>query len=184
MKIIKMIDDNLARVEEVILIVLLIIMLFLGFLQVLLRNFWGTGIGGADLYLRNSVLWIGLIGASLATKGEKHINMDALTRVLSPKVKNIVDIILNFIAAGFSALFATAAYLFVKDEYFNNEGKTLFLNLPGWVVELIIPIAFAIITFRFLVRAIERITGTDIGEHNKAFEMITVPNYEDQDKVE
>jgi TRAP-type C4-dicarboxylate transport system permease small subunit len=160
MKYIRQIDNALAKVEEFVLIVLLIIMLGLGFLQVLLRNFFGSGVPGADLFLRHSVLWIGLIGASLATKSEKHINMDALSRVLSPKVKNRVDILLNFIAACFSALFVLASYLFVKDEYLNGEGKTLFLNLPGWVVELIIPVAFGIITFRFLVKVLERITGS------------------------
>jgi TRAP-type C4-dicarboxylate transport system permease small subunit len=155
MKYIRLIDNSIAKVEEIILIVLLIIMLGLGFLQVVLRNL-GSGINGADIFLRHSVLWIGLIGASLATKSEKHINMDALSRVLSPGVKNKVDIILNLIAALFSALFVVASYLFVKDDYLNNEGKPLFLNLPSWIVEIILPIAFVIITFRFLVRAIEK----------------------------
>src|SRR5688572_11229171 len=115
MKIIRMIDDNIAKIEEIILIVLLIIMLGLGFFQVILRNFMGSGIEGADIFLRHSVLWIGLIGASLATKSEKHINMDALSRVLSHKLKIKVDIFLNFVAAGFAAIFVFASYLFVKD---------------------------------------------------------------------
>ncbi len=168
MKIIRLVDDYLAKAEKVILIFLLVIMLGLGFLQVVLRNFFGSGIHWADLYLRHSVLWIGLIGASLATKNEKHINMDALSRILSPKLKNTLDIFLNFIACSFSVLFVYASYIFVKDEYDISEGKAIFLGLQAWMVELIIPVAFGIIAFRFLVKALEKIAEIFNKDTNKA----------------
>jgi TRAP-type C4-dicarboxylate transport system permease small subunit len=35
-------------------------------------------------------------------------------------------------------------------------GGTLFLHLPNWIGELILPVGFAMILFRFLLRAIDQ----------------------------
>ena len=54
----------------------------LAFLQIFLRNVFTTGLAWGDLVLRNLVLWIGFIGATLATREGKHINIDILSRSL------------------------------------------------------------------------------------------------------
>jgi len=156
MKIIRKIDDIIAKGEETLLVVLLVSMIGLGFLQVVLRNVFHGGIEWADVFLRHAVLWVGLIGASLATKYEKHLNMDALSRILSPKVKIISNIFLNVIASAFSVLFVIASYYFIKDEFSFSAWDPLFLGTPAWIIELIIPFAFTMIAIRFLLLAIEK----------------------------
>jgi len=156
MKIIRKIDDVIAKGEEILLISLLITMIGLGFFQVVLRNLFHNGIDWADVFLRHSVLWVGLIGASLATKNERHLNMDALSRVLSPKAKNIVSIIIDIIASSFCVFFVIASFYFVKDEFSFSGWQPLFLGTPAWIIELIIPFAFTMMAIRFLLIAIEK----------------------------
>lgn len=155
MKFLHKIDNIISKIEEVFLIIFFSIMLVLGFLQVMLRNFFGSGFMWADPLLRHLVLWVGLIGASLATKHEKHINMDALSRVISPKVKHIAEIFLNIIASIIGLAFIYAGYLFVKYEY--EDAKTVFLGVPSWLASIIIPLAFTVITIRFCLKGIEKI---------------------------
>jgi TRAP-type C4-dicarboxylate transport system permease small subunit len=157
MKFLHTIDDFIAKIETVSLIVFLSVMLSLGFLQVILRNVFSSGFSWADMLLRHLVLWVGLIGASLATKSERHINMDALSRILSLKAKVIMGIILNLIASFFSVAFIYAGYLFLMDEFAANGNKALFLGIPGWVAQLVIPLAFGVIAFRFLLHSIDKI---------------------------
>jgi len=153
--LIKKLDDLLAKVEEFLLIVILIGLMGLGFLQVILRNFFESGFLWADVFLRHLVLWIGLIGASLATKQNKHLNMDALTRLFSPKTVAIISVFLNIVAAIISGVFVVAGYFFVKDEFEMGGDKMILLNVPIWVAQLIIPIAFTIITLRFLFKSLD-----------------------------
>jgi len=81
-KILQTVDSGLAYVETGLIILILGSMVLLSFLQVLMRNFFDTGILWGDIFLRHLVLWVGFIGASLATREEKHINIDLLTRLI------------------------------------------------------------------------------------------------------
>jgi TRAP-type C4-dicarboxylate transport system permease small subunit len=49
------------------------------------------------------------------------------------------------------SLLAYAAARFVRDEA--QIGNQTFLGLPGWVPELIVPVTFAVMALRFLLRA-------------------------------
>ena len=82
MKILDTINSWIEKAETVLLVVILSVMILLSFLQVLLRNFFEQGILWGDILIRNLVLWVGFIGASLATRENKHINIDLFTRFL------------------------------------------------------------------------------------------------------
>jgi C4-dicarboxylate transporter DctQ subunit len=70
-------DEAIDRVETAIVVLFISAMLVIAFLQIFLRNVFTTGLTWGDLILRNLVLWIGFIGATLATREGKHINIDA-----------------------------------------------------------------------------------------------------------
>ena len=52
------------------------------FLQVLLRNLFHAGVEGTDVLLRHGVLWIALVGASLAIRRARHIRIDIVPRLI------------------------------------------------------------------------------------------------------
>ena len=68
MKLFKKIDEIIAGLETALITVILSLMIILSFGQVVLRNFFNESILWGDIFLRQMVLWVGFIGASLADR--------------------------------------------------------------------------------------------------------------------
>ena len=149
MKFLKKIDNGLARIEGIILVVLVIVMVGLSFLQVVLRNIFQTGILWADPLNRHLVLWVGFIGASLAAQKGRHITIDALSRFMPELWKRFSALIINMISLIICAILAKASFDFILSE--REMGATVFLDVPAWYVEAIIPIGFGLLAFRFFL---------------------------------
>jgi len=152
MKTLKTIDYVVNKIEGAVLILLLIIMLLMAFVQVVLRNFFSGGIVWGDILLRHLVLWIGFLGAALATSGERHLNIDALTRYLPEQLKGAVAAIANIFAAFVCFLLFRASLTFIEFEIANKNN--VFGEIPSWFAQIIIPVGFALLTFHFIIRAI------------------------------
>ena len=149
MKIVNKINNWIARIEDWILVSLVIFMVFLAFLQVILRNFFDLGIIWGDILLRHIVLWVGFIGASLATKSNKHINIDVFKRLHKGISQRIINLVINIVAAFVSAYLAFAAFRFVLDE--KEFESIIFNNIPAWPFQTIIPIGFTLMSIRFII---------------------------------
>jgi len=156
MKVINQIDSWIARIEDWILVSLVIFMVILAFLQVVLRNFFDLGIIWGDILLRHIVLWVGFIGASLATKNKKHINIDVFRRLHKGRSKRILNLVINLVAAFISFYLAVAAYRFVLDE--KEFGSIIFNDIPAWPFQTIIPIGFALMAIRFIISGLNALT--------------------------
>ena len=151
------IDRVIAKIETGFLVIIVLIMVLFSFTQVLLRLFFDEGIMWADIFLRHLVLWVGFIGASLATRDNKHINIDLLNRYLKGKSIPLVAIVINSFAMYISFLLAQAGWRFVMDE--KEYATMLFGNVPAWYFQIIIPIGFALMAFRFFVRFLDGFIG-------------------------
>ena len=71
--------DRLHRAEDGLLALLLSVMIVLAGTQILMRNLFDSGFVWIDPLLRVGVLWLGLIGATVATRNNKHIRIDLLS---------------------------------------------------------------------------------------------------------
>ena len=154
MKILDAINKWIEKAEIILLIIILTVMIILSFLQVLLRNIFDQGLLWGDIFLRNMVLWVGFIGASLATRENKHINIDLFTRFLSGRWRALAQLVTQLSAALVCILLADAGWTFVMDE--KMYGTTIFAEIPAWYFQLIIPIGFMLMAFRFLLIALNK----------------------------
>jgi C4-dicarboxylate transporter, DctQ subunit len=150
------VDEAMDRVEQTLIVTFLGFMILIAFLQIILRNFFSTGLDWGDQLLRNLVLWIGFIGATLATKEGKHINIDVVSRWLPSLGKNVVTFIIHLFSFFICCLLTYATLKFIKNEV-QMENMT-FLNIPAWVPEMILPITFGLMTFRFGLRAFKNLS--------------------------
>ena len=155
MKVIEKLNLWIQRTETIVLVLVLGIMVLFAFLQVVLRNIFNEGILWGDILLRHLVLWVGFLGASLATREQKHINIDLFSRFMSDKGKLIVRFITNLFSVFICYLLADAGWTFVQDE--QMMGTAIFADIPAWYFQIIIPIGFILMSFRFLVLALENI---------------------------
>ena len=137
------------RLEDSLLAILLLSMLFLACAQIVLRNVFDAGLLWADPLLRNMLLWIALLGATAASRDNRHITVDVLTRVLPIWVRKQTRVFTSLFTATVTALIAYHGARFAYIEFESNQ--SVVAGIPVWVFEGIIPIAFALITLRYLI---------------------------------
>ena len=144
------IDEKIGRVEQAFVTILLTMMILMAFFQIVLRNFFDTGISWGDSLVRYLVVWVGFIGAAIATKEDKHINIDVVSRWLTGPESNYIRLVSHFFSAVICGLLTLAAIKFIRFEA--QMGGIAFFKLPVWVPEIIIPVTFGLMTLRFAVR--------------------------------
>ena len=124
-------------------------MMVIAVMQIFLRNFFGFGIVWAETLVRVLVLWTALIGAMVATRNNKHINIDILTRYLPWKSKFAVLALVNLFTASVCGIIGYYSIHFVYLEY--QDGSLAFAQVPNWVCESIIPFALLIMALRYFI---------------------------------
>jgi TRAP-type C4-dicarboxylate transport system permease small subunit len=142
----------LHRIEDSILIGVLLSMLLMAVLQIFLRNFFSSGVLWGDALVRVLVLWVGLLGAMVATRNNNHINIDVISRFLPENIKNISQLIVQVFAAFVCIVMTWLSFKFLLSEI--EYSVNAFANVPAWVCESIIPFAFAVISIRYLILSI------------------------------
>ena len=137
--------------EDSFLAILLSTMIILAVTQIVLRNFFDSGLIWADPLLRLLVLWVGLVGAMVATREDHHISIDVITRSLPPRVQLAVRVFVDIFTGMVSAIIAYHAARMVQ---MDMEAEIIaFAEVPAWWCELIIPVAFGVIALRYAIYA-------------------------------
>lgn len=151
----------LRYTEDTLLGLLLAVMVLLAGGQILLRNVFDTGVFWADPLLRALVLWVGLLGAVVASREDRHIAIDFVSRLLPGHLKGWTRPVTSLFTAGVSAVIAYHAVRFVASDY--AAGTTAFGGIPAWAVEAVVPLAFALITLRYCVLCAVQVRNTGRG---------------------
>jgi C4-dicarboxylate transporter DctQ subunit len=159
----RQIDSALGRLEGWLLVLFLALMVTLTFLQVALRalfiyahvhwaNVFMGQIDWADPLVRLLVLWVSLIGASLVTGENKHIKIDLMSDLLPAPLQSYREILLSAACVLITGFMLKASISYVKMEA--SFGGQVFAGLPNWVGQLILPIGFSVMLFRFSLKTI------------------------------
>jgi C4-dicarboxylate transporter, DctQ subunit len=142
---------GLHALEDGLLAALLGSLLLLAVVQIALRVFLGSGLDWAEPVSRVGVLWLALLGALGATRTRRHIAIDALPRVLPPRLQRAAWIVTQLAAAGVCATLAWTGWGMVA---FEREAPSMFVpGVPSWWPMLAFPAGFALIALRFAITA-------------------------------
>ena len=169
MKTLDCIDRALARVEGWLIIALLWAMVVLTFVQVGLRSlythghfFWANEMLGdldwAGPLVQLLVLWLTFLGSSLLTRTGKHIKIDLFGTLLPARWLPVRGFILAVVSLFIIGIMVKVCidYVIMEMEF----GGTSLLYLPSWVGQMILPVGFSLLFFRFLIKAIHQ--GTQV----------------------
>ncbi len=143
----------LAVLEDALLIVLLAAMVGIAGLQIVLRNLFNESMVWADPLLRVAVLWVGMIGAMVATRSDHQITIDVVSRFLPQSWRAGVRVVTDTFTAVVSAVLAWAAFRLMLED--KAVGGLTIAFVPVWVCEAVLPVAFAIIALRYLLFALQ-----------------------------
>ena len=124
-------DDFLEVLEKSIISMAMLAMVGLSFLDYARREIPFVSMeihGGANMAVVLMV-WVGFLGASLATRQKEHLAVDATDRILSPKAAQLTKRFTALIAGIFCWKFAGHAQGMIEDSLLANAGQDA---LPLW----------------------------------------------------
>jgi len=141
--------------ETVLLVTLLSSMMLLAVGQIVLREVFNTGFVWADELIKLMVLWLAMVGSIAAARENRHIRIDALSHVLPELGIRVIRIFVDLFAAFVCGVIAWHAwkYLQVEIEY----QDTVLVNIPAWIAHSVLPAAFLLVSFRFLVLVVKQV---------------------------
>jgi len=139
------------KLEDGLLMLILVSMIVLSFVQIMLRNVFGLGWVWIEPLVRQMLLWVALLGAVVATRNHNHITVDAVSRFLPPgRIKHAAGFFCDTFARVICALLTYPTFLVFKMEFQEPQGGFIIPGLPLWGTLLTLPIAFGIMALRFV----------------------------------
>lgn len=110
---------------------------------------------------RYLVVWGTLIGAAVALRDDRHIQVEILYKAVPDKLKPWLDLVANGLGLVFSSLFFYYGFLMVENR-FQTQQVSIDVGIPLWLVYLVIPISGLMMSVRFverMVRALRSLSG-------------------------
>jgi TRAP-type C4-dicarboxylate transport system permease small subunit len=149
--------DRLGRAVETLLLALTLgAMILLAASQIVLRNLWGGGLDWADEALRLLVLWVAMLGAVAASREQRHVSIDALSRYLPRGAHPWTALLVEAFTAVVCLVLAWFSWLFVADSKL-AEDMVLGGKVPAWTVQAILPVGFFLMGYRYTFSSARRV---------------------------
>ena len=145
--------------ENTALVVLLGTMIVVAVFQIINRQLLGSmfAMPWADELVRFIVLWLAMVGSIAACRDNKHIRIDAITHILSGTVVTWIKIVVDVFAAAVCAIIGWQAFRLVREEV--SWGDYVMGDVPLWLAHAVVPVAFFLISYQFLVRVLKLAYG-------------------------
>jgi C4-dicarboxylate transporter DctM subunit len=140
----------LRRGEDVVSALAILAIVLLPVIEILGRATLSAGIRGSIDYVRHLTLWIGFLGAALAARSGRHLAL-GFAHFASPRVRLGLEIASAAVGAAVSLLLAWVSLQMVRADMQTVEA--LGGIIPVWIAELVMPVGFAVIGLRLLLRA-------------------------------
>jgi C4-dicarboxylate transporter DctM subunit len=139
------------RVENLAVALSLLAMGLLPVLEILLRGLFSLGLPGSVGYVQNLTLWVGFLGAIIASRERRHLNLSTAELVVPDGAKPAAQTATAFVSVAVGAGLFWASLQFVLSDM--ADPVRIGGWLPLWCVEAVLPVSFLVITLRFVTQA-------------------------------
>jgi C4-dicarboxylate transporter, DctM subunit len=144
-----------ARGENGVVTLALALMVVLPLAEALLRRTFHVFIPASTAIVQHMVLVVGMVGGAIAARESRLLSLSTLGDTAIPeRLKTASHIFTCSVSAAVCAFLSLAAWQFVQTE--REAGRILGYGIPVWVVECVLPLGFAVIAARILLRSSER----------------------------
>jgi C4-dicarboxylate transporter DctM subunit len=137
---------SVRRVEHGFLVVALLAAAALPLADTLGRPFGVHVPAGAD-YLQQVVLWLAFLGGLVATRERRHLSLSTAELFGEGRVRRFGRVLAAAVSAATVGILSYAAVGLVLAN--REEGRTLMGGVPVWLLELVMPVALALMALRF-----------------------------------
>jgi tripartite ATP-independent transporter DctM subunit len=126
-------------------------------LEMVLRAAGAAGVPGSSAVVQHLVLVVGMIGGAVAAREDRMLALSTVDAFLKGRARAAAQVAAHAFAAGVAAWLAIAAWQFLQQE--REAGGELAWGVPLWVVQLALPVGFALVALRLVWRASPRWPG-------------------------
>ena len=141
-----------TALENLVLVLLLAAMMIVAVGQIALRLFFDSGLVWADELLKLMVLWIAMVASIAASRSNRHLRIDVLSHFVPERFARVPRMIVDLFASLICGLLAWHSLRFILLSL--EFGDTVLVGIPSWTVHGIVPLAFALMSYRFLLSGI------------------------------
>jgi tripartite ATP-independent transporter DctM subunit len=139
------------RAEDVVLAITLGAMMVLPILEIVLRKVLSRGISNEPAIVQHLALVAGMIGGAIAARDGRLLALGSVETMIRPAWRPAAKFVSRVVSGAVAALLCWASIQFVRSE--RASVSTLAYGIPVWVVQLVLPIGFALVGWRLLVEA-------------------------------
>jgi len=150
----------LERLEETAMALLLAFMTLLTFVQVVLRYVFNSGWVWSLEATTYAFAALVLVGMSYGVRTKSHIAVDLVTRRLPPRMRHVAAIIAVALCLLYCGMMFYGSALFVQRlAALGNDARDI--PVAKWVLTFVMPLGFALLSYRFLMAGWHVLTGAD-----------------------
>lgn len=168
LKQIRRMDDLAARAERALVVMIFSTIILLIVFNIIARNLFNVSYQAILEISPALVLWLALLGSTLALKYQRHIRLELVIRFLSPPWRRAARCSASVFGTVVMGILFVASFSFLENE-------TAMFGYRGWAA-VILPVFFAISALRFFIQSLEQITGD--GEGSPRQQVSTMPDDE------
>ena len=114
-----------------------------------MRIFFSFGFIWADELVKLLVLWIALVASIAASRSDRHLRIDILSNFVAAKYARVPRLIVDAFAAFMCGLLAWHSWRYVQLTIEFED--TVLVDLPAWIAYGLLPLSFALMSYRFLL---------------------------------
>jgi tripartite ATP-independent transporter DctM subunit len=140
-----------AVIEDSFASLALLAMVVLPLLEIFWRKVFSHGIPGAGPIVQHLTLWVGFLGAAMAARDGKLLALATGTFIPRGGWRRAADILAAAFGAWASTVLAWGGWKMAEIE--RESGSTIGADIPTWIAQIVLPVAFALIAMRLVWRA-------------------------------
>lgn len=106
------------------------------------------------------LIWGCLIAMAWLLSARRHIAVDAVIQLLPAPAQRWVEAAAMLVVAAFSAVVALKGWEIFLDSFERGRTTGSLLDLPSWIVELAVPLGFALLFIQALIEVVRSAKGT------------------------
>ena len=146
------------RFEKVVVGVIMLLLIIMGFVQVLFRFVLHMPLAWTEELLTFCMIWVAYLGSSAAANERKHILVSMFVDLM-PKPLRLGFTVASQIIWLICTLLMTYLGGYVTMNYISRGAVTLGGQFPYWVAAIAIPISMALMVIRILVLIVHTLRG-------------------------
>jgi TRAP-type C4-dicarboxylate transport system permease small subunit len=157
------VDRALLALETAAVTIALLAMVGLAFAEVVLQNAHIDALPPSpwlSIVARQLVLWVGMLGASLAAAERRHISIEVIAKAVTPSGRRVVEGLVDLATIFVCALLSYVAwrYIVVLEQPDKRVlGTVLGVKVMAWWSSMVMPVGFGLVAFRYFRLLVERI---------------------------